>query len=128
MWNKKFVYVLNHLKFSSQCPKAINVRTRCNKIKKPCWLQQAISKSLLLQDRRDNNRALFTFVYQKDCSWYETGKVNTTIEFCILELVWAPNFSSKWQFWFFGPILPKKYVSGLKQKTSITTLNFAYSN
>ena len=87
MWNKKFVYVLNHLKFLNQCPKAINVRTHCNKIRKSCWLQQAISKSLLLQDRRDNNRALFTFVYQKGCSWYKTEKVNTTIEFCILELV-----------------------------------------
>ena len=28
----------------------------------------------------------------------------------------VPNFSFKWQFWFFWPDLPKKGFSGLKQK------------
>ena len=32
------------------------------------------------------------------------------------------NFSLIWQFWFFGPNLPKKGISGLKQKNHI----FAY--
>ena len=31
--------------------------------------------------------------------------MNTTIEFCIFELVYVPNFSLKWQFWFFNPSL-----------------------
>ena len=34
--------------------------------------------------------------------------MNITNEFGILELVLVPNFSLNWQFWFFGPNLPKK--------------------
>ena len=33
-----------------------------------------------------------------------------TIEFWILKLVKVLNFSSNWQFWFFGPNLPKKGI------------------
>ena len=47
----------------------------------------------------------------------KTENVNTTIEFCIFKLVWVPNFSLNWQFWFFRPNLPKKGVSCLKQKS-----------
>ena len=36
---------------------------------------------------RDNNRTSYTFIYQKGCFQYKTEKVNTTIEFCIFELV-----------------------------------------
>ena len=36
-----------------------------------------------------------------------TQKVNIIIEFCLLKLVLMPNFSSNWQFWFFGPNLRK---------------------
>ena len=32
------------------------------------------------------------------------------------KFVWALNFSLNWKFWFFGPNLPKKGISGLKQK------------
>ena len=42
--------------------------------------------------------------------------MNTTIDFCIFELVYVPNFSLNRQFWFFGPNLPRKCVSGLKLK------------
>ena len=28
--------------------------------------------------------------------------MNITIELCIFELVWVPNFVLNWQFWFFG--------------------------
>ena len=34
--------------------------------------------------------------------------MNTTIEFCILELMLVPNFNFNWQFWFVGPNLPKR--------------------
>ena len=45
--------------------------------------------------------------------------VNTTIEFCIFELVYVPNFSLDWLVWFFELNLAKKGVSHLKRKNSI---------
>ena len=53
---------------------------------------------------------------QKGCFWSQTEKVNITIEFCVFELVYVPNFSSNWQICFFGPNLPKKGISGQKRK------------
>ena len=46
----------------------------------------------------------------------KTDKIDTTIEFCIFELVLVPNLCLNWQFWFFWPDLPKECFSGLKQK------------
>ena len=43
----------------------------------------------------------------------ETEKVKTTIEFWIFELVYVPNLNVNWLFWFFGPNLPNKGISGL---------------
>ena len=54
--------------------------------------------------------------------------MNTTTEFCIFKLVKIPNFSLNWQVWLFGPNLPKKGVSRLKQKKWTVPLNSAYSN
>ena len=65
---------------------------------------------------------------QKVCFPPKTEKVNTTIEFYIFKLVKVPNFSLNWQFWFFGPNLPKKGVSGLKGKKWTPPLDSAYSN
>ena len=44
-------------------------------------------------------------------SWIQlkAGKVNTIIEFCMFEVVKVTNFSWKWQFWFVGSSLPKKW-------------------
>ena len=56
----------------------------------------------------DNNCFSFNLVYQKGRFRYKIEKVNTTIEFCILELVFVPNFSLNWQFRFFEPSLPKR--------------------
>ena len=39
-------------------------------------------------------------------------KMDTTIEFCIFELVFVPNFTLNKQFWIFGPNLPKKDIYG----------------
>ena len=47
----------------------------------------------------------------------KTEKLNTTIEFWTFELVEVENFSWNWQFYFFGPILPKKDIFGRKRKT-----------
>ena len=46
----------------------------------------------------------------------ETKKVNIIIEFCISNLVYVPNFSLNWQFWFSGPSLTKKGICGWKLK------------
>ena len=128
MWNKKVVYALNCLKFLRQCPKTIQGRTHLNKIKKPCWRQLPISKSLLLKARRGNNStSSFNFVYQKGCSQYQSKKVNSAIEFCIFKLVCVPNFSLNRQFWFFGPNLPQKGVSPLKRKIWTPPMNSAFS-
>ena len=42
--------------------------------------------------------------------------MNIIIEFRLYELVWVPTFRLKKQFLFFGPNLPKKGTSSLKQK------------
>ena len=43
-------------------------------------------------------------------------KVNITIELCIIELVWVPNFSLNWQLPFFEQNLHKKGISSQKPK------------
>ena len=45
----------------------------------------------------------------------KTGQINITIKFFVFKLVFVPIFSSNWQFWFFGPNLPKKGISSIKQ-------------
>ena len=47
---------------------------------------------------------------QRGCFWSKTEKMKSTIEFCIFELVWVPNFSLSWQFWFLGPRFPKRVI------------------
>ena len=47
--------------------------------------------------------------------------MNTTIEFYILQLVYVPNFSLNWQYWFFGPNLSKKgYFRSKTEKLDIS--------
>ena len=59
----------------------------------------------------------------------ENRKMNTTIEFYIFKSVYVSDFSSNWQFWFFGLNLPKKGISGLKQSgrpwSLFTMFNFS---
>ena len=59
----------------------------------------------------------WTIFAQKVRFQTKTEKVNPTIEFCIFELVWIPNFSLNWKFYFFGPSWPKWGNSGQKQKS-----------
>ena len=42
--------------------------------------------------------------------------MNITTEFCVLELVKVLNFTLNWQFWFFGPNLPKQYLVKIGKK------------
>ena len=114
--------------FLRQCIKAIHGGTHHNEIKKLCWRQLPISKSLPRKGHRDNDCSSFIFVYQKECFQYKTEKVNITIEFCIIELVYVPNFTFNWHFWFFGPNLLKKDVFHIKQKKWTQPLNSAYWN
>ena len=58
----------------------------------------------------------------------KTDKVYTTIEVCIFELAFVPNFTLNKNFLIFGPNLPKKDIYGQKQKKWTSSMNFAYSN
>ena len=49
-------------------------------------------------------------------------KVNITIEFYKLELVWVPNFTLDKQFWILGPNLPKKGIFRSKMQKVDTTI------
>ena len=51
---------------------------------------------------------LWTKFAQKRYFWWKTEKVNITIEICLFELVWIPNFNVNWQFLFFGGKLATK--------------------
>ena len=62
MWNKNFVYVLNHLKIFKAVRKTDPRTPHRNKIKKPCWRQLQTSKALLSYGHRDSNHASFSFV------------------------------------------------------------------
>ena len=52
----------------------------------------------------------------------KTDKIDTTIEFCIFELVFALDFTLNKQFCIFGPNLPKKDIYGQKQKNWTSSL------
>ena len=74
--------------------------------------------------------AIFWIKFAKKGSYFQfkTGKIDTTIEFCIFELVFVSNFTLNKQFWIFGPNLPKKDIYVQKQKKWTSSLNSAYSN
>ena len=44
---------------------------------------------------------------KKDFFWSKPEKANISTEFSIFKLVYWPNFSLNWQFWFFEPNLQK---------------------
>ena len=74
---------------------------------------------------------IFTFwtkFAQKGYFQSKTEKLNITIEFCMFELVYVPNVSLNWTFWFFGPNCPKQSISGRKLKKWTSILNSPYLN
>ena len=76
----------------------------------------------------------WTKVAQKGYFRSKTEKVDSAIEFYVFELVKVPDSNLNWQFWFFGPSLPKRGNSS--QKITIefcikkwkSPLSSAYSN
>ena len=70
----------------------------------------------------------WTKFLQKMYFWMKTEKVNFFIEFWIFKLVLVSNFSLSWQFWFFGPNLLKKGISGWTLKKWTSLLHFAELN
>ena len=53
----------------------------------------------------------------KNGIWVNKRKsTSITMEFCIFELVLAPNLNLNWQLWVFGTNLPKKVILGQKKK------------
>ena len=85
MWNKKLFYVLNYLKVFKAVPKS-NAQTRSPQQNKKGLLTIApyVKVSIPVRSQRQQSR---TFAFQKGSFQYKTEKVNTTIEFCIFELV-----------------------------------------
>ena len=57
---------------------------------------------------------------EKGCFRSKTEKVNTTIEFCMLKLVYVPNFTLNWQF--LDQVYKKKSISSQKWKKFIITI------
>ena len=49
--------------------------------------------------------------------WPKKKKVNTAIEFCIIEFVLVSRFTLNCQYWQFRPNLPKKGISGRNKKS-----------
>ena len=74
--------------------------------------------------------AIFWTKFAKKGSYFQskTDKIDTTIEFCIFELVFVSNFTLNKQFWIFGPNLPKKDIYVQNQKNWTSSLNSTYSN
>ena len=74
--------------------------------------------------------AIFWTKFAKKGSYFQskTDKIDTTIEFCIFELVFVANFTLNKQFWIFGPNLPKEDIYGQKQKKWTSSLKSASSN
>ena len=66
------------------------------------------------------------FAKKITCFQSKTDKIDTTIEFCVFELVFASNFTLNKQFWIFGQNLPKKDIYGQNQKNWTSSLNSAY--
>ena len=62
------------------------------------------------------NFDFWTKFAQKRCFRSKTEKLNSTIEFCIFELVWEPNFNLNWQLRYFGQNLSKNSISGQTRK------------
>ena len=56
---------------------------------------------------------------QNGYSRSKTENVNITIEFCIFKLVYLPNFSLNWQFWYFGQTLPILVFLVYKRKSAL---------
>ena len=52
--------------------------------------------------------------------------MNITIEFYIFEIALVPNFSLNWQFWFFGPNLPKKGIGYFQSKTEKVSITIEF--
>ena len=73
-----------------------------------------------------NNFELGTKFTWKRYFGSKTENVNFTIEFCLFDFAYIPNFSLNWQVWFFGLNLSKMGISGRKPKKRISLLNSAY--
>ena len=131
MWKKKFVYVLNYLKTFKAMHKN-NPRTQSPQQNNKAVLKTAAYLKVYTIGRKGNNCSSFTFfVYQKVCFRSKTEKMNTTIDFCIFELVLVPNFSLQWQFWFiFNQICSKSVFPLENEKIAIVraSMVFTYFN
>ena len=66
---------------------------------------------------------------QKGCFRSKNRKSEEAIEFCIFDLVWVPNFSLNWQFWFFFSyqICPKREFLVENGKIALVRTSMVFS-
>ena len=66
-----------------------------------------------------SSNRIFEFCDQicsKNLFWSKTKRINITVEFCIVKLVWVPKYTLNKQFWISEPDLCKQGISILKRK------------
>ena len=128
--DSKFQLQRTILIFGTNFQKKVYFRSKAEKSEHHYWiLHNWISLSTNFQFKL-TIAIFFGARFPKKGSYFQskTDKIDTTIEFCIFELVFVWNFTLNKQFWIFGPNLPKKdiYVEIKKKWTS--PLKSAYSN
>ena len=123
--NKKKTVNIDNL--DQICPRTA-ILVKIEKSEQHNWLQHI---RFSLGTKFQLQLTIFTFwtkFAQKGYFRSKTEKLNITIEFCMFELVYVPNVSLKWTFWFFGPNCPKQSISGRKLKKWTSLLNSPYLN
>ena len=103
----KFQFKLNFEFWSQICPKT-GILCQNRKSEDHYWV---LHRRISLDTKFQLKLIILIFwikFSQKALSRSKTEKVNTTIEFCIIESVQAPNFSLNWTLWFFGSNLFKR--------------------
>ena len=127
--DSKFQLQQTILIFGTNFQKKVYFRTKTQKNEHHYWILH-IRISLSTNFQLKLTIAIFWTKFAKKGSYFQskTDKIDTTIEFCIFELVFVSNFTLNKQFWIFGPNLPKKDIYGQKQKKWTSSLNSTYSN
>ena len=98
-------------------PKKVYFRSKPQKNEHHYWILY-IWISLSTNFQLKLTIGIFWTKFAKKGSYFQskTDKIDTSIEFCLFELVLLPNFTFNKKFWIFGLDLPKKGFSGLKKK------------
>ena len=119
----KFCLQQTILIFGTNFQKKVYFRSKTEKNKHDNWiLHVEISLSTSFQLKL-TMRLFGPNLHKKGSSFQsKNDEIDTTIEFCIFELIFVSNFTLNKQFWFDLRLnLPKKDIYGQKQKVNIIT-------